>query len=356
MNMSIKIDNFEISSDSKTLIIAELSANHNHVLQVALDTIKAAKEVGANAIKLQTYTADTLTLDCDSDLFKVKHGTVWDGETLYSLYQKAHTPWEWHQQLIEYANSLGLICFSSPFDFSSVDFLEELNVPAYKIASPELMDIPLIDYVARKGKPVIMSTGLATLADIELAVETCRAAENNEIILLKCTSAYPTPFDEVDLLTIPNIKETFGVEVGLSDHTLGDVVAGAAVALGARVVEKHFILDKRLGGPDASFSLDPAEFKSLVDTIRNTESALGKVNYTLTDKMKKIREFSRSLFVCKDVKAGDLVSSDNVRSVRPAHGLPTKYYSLILGRKFSRDVKFGEPLIRSMIEGDLGEL
>ncbi|GAB7225753.1 pseudaminic acid synthase [Vibrio owensii] len=354
--MSIRIDNFEISSKSKTFIIAELSANHNHDLQVALDTIKAAKDVGADAIKLQTYTADTLTLDCDSDLFKVKHGTVWDGETLHSLYQQAHTPWEWHQQLIEYANSLGLICFSSPFDFSSVDFLEKLDVPAYKIASPELMDIPLIDYVARKGKPVIMSTGLATLADIELAVDTCRAAGNNEIILLKCTSAYPTPLDEVDLLTIPNLKSTFDVEVGLSDHTLGDVVAGAAVALGARVVEKHFILDKSLGGPDSSFSLDPIEFKALVDTIRNTEKALGKVNYTLTDKMKKIRQFSRSLFVCQDVKAGDVISAENVRSVRPAHGLATKYYPAVLGKTFTQDVKYGEPLTREMIEGDIGEL
>lgn len=354
--MSVKIANFDISCESKTFIIAELSANHNHDLNVALETIKAAKDVGADAIKLQTYTADTLTLDCNSDLFKVKHGTVWDGETLHSLYQQAHTPWEWHQELIEYANSLGLICFSSPFDFSSVDFLEELNVPAYKIASPELMDIPLIDYVARKGKPVIMSTGLASLADIELAVDTCRAAGNEQIILLKCTSAYPTPLDEVDLLTIPNIKTTFGVEVGLSDHTLGDVVAGAAVALGAKVVEKHFILDKNLGGPDSSFSLDPVEFKALVETIRNTEKALGKVNYTLTEKMKRIRDFSRSLFVCKDVKAGEVISPENVRSVRPAHGLPTKYYPVILGRKFTRDVNFGEPLYRAMVEGELGEL
>jgi pseudaminic acid synthase len=354
--MSVNIDSFEISNQNKTFIIAELSANHNHDLNVALDTIKAAKEVGADAIKLQTYTADTLTLDCDSELFQVKHGTVWDGETLHSLYQTAHTPWEWHKELIEYAHSLGLICFSSPFDFSAVDFLEELNAPAYKIASPELMDIPLIDYVARKGKPVIMSTGLATLSDIELAVDTCRAAGNDQIILLKCTSAYPTPLDEVDLLTIPNLRETFNVEVGLSDHTLGDVVAGAAVALGARVVEKHFILDKNLGGPDSSFSLDPVEFKALVNTIRNTEKALGKVNYTLTDKMKRIREFSRSLFVCQDVKAGEIISSENVRSVRPAHGLPTKYYPAVLGRKFTQDVSFGEPLARTMIEGDIGEL
>jgi len=203
---------------------------------------------------------------------------------------------------------------------------------------------------------VIMSTGLATLADIELAVDTCRAAGNNQIILLKCTSAYPTALDEVDLLTIPNLKNTFGVEVGLSDHTIGDVVAGAAVALGARIVEKHFILDRNLGGPDSSFSLDPIEFKALVETIRNTERALGKVNYSLTDKMKKIREFSRSLFVCQDVKAGDVISSDNVRSIRPAHGLPTKYYPVILGRKFTQDVKYGEPLSRNMIEGELGEL
>ena len=353
--MSVKIGQFEIAKSKKTFVIAELSANHNHRLDVALDTIKAAKEVGADAIKLQTYTADTITLDCDTEYFKIQHGTIWDGETLHALYQKAYTPWEWHEQLMEYAHSLGLVCFSSPFDPTAVDFLEDLGVPAYKIASPEIFDIPLIRLVASKGKPVIISTGMATLSDIELAVNTCREEGNDQIILLKCTSAYPTPLDEVDLNTIPNLRETFRCEVGLSDHTLGSVVAGAAVALGARVVEKHFILDKSLGGPDAAFSLDPKEFKQLVDTIRNTEKALGTVNYDLSEKKKKIKDFSRSLFISADVKKGDVVTEANVRSVRPGHGLHPKYLPQLLGKTFTQDVKRGVPVRRSFLEGDLDE-
>lgn len=354
--MAIKIDGFEISEDSKTFIIAELSANHNHDLQVALNTVKAAKDIGADAIKLQTYTADTLTLNCDNEYFKVQHGTIWDGETLHSLYQKAYTPWEWHKEIMDYAASLDLICFSSPFDLSAVDFLEELDVPAYKIASPEITDIPLIEYVAKKQKPVLISTGMATLSDIELAVNTCRSVGNNDIILLKCTSAYPTPLDEVDLRTIPNLKNTFSCEVGLSDHTLGSVVAGAAVSLGARVVEKHFILDKSLGGPDAEFSLDLTEFKQLVETIRSTEQALGKVNYNLSAKMKKIREFSRSLFIAEDVSAGDTITQENIRSVRPGHGLHPKYLPDILGKPFNGDFSKGTPLSISKIEGFDSEL
>lgn len=349
--MTIFIEDFEICDEGKTFIIAELSANHNQDINVALQTIKAASEVGADAIKLQTYTADTLTLDCDTDYFKIKHGTIWDGQTLHSLYHEAHTPWEWHEELMAYARSLGLICFSSPFDHSAVDFLESLNVPAYKIASPEITDIPLIEYVAKKNKPVIISTGIATLADIELAVTTCHEAGNYEVILLKCTSAYPTPLNEVDLRTIPNLKETFKCSVGLSDHTMGHVVAGAAVALGARVIEKHFILDKNIGGPDASFSLDPTEFRSLVETIRNTEMALGHVNYDLTPKMVKIREFSRSLFVSQDVKMGDIIDVSNVRSVRPGYGMQPRYLKNILGLRFSKNVAKGEPVDVSMIEG-----
>lgn len=353
--MSIFIDNFEISNSNKTFIIAELSANHNHDIDIAMKTINAAKEVGADAIKLQTYTADTLTLDCDNEYFQVKHGTIWDGETLHSLYKKAHTPWEWHKQLVEHARSLGLICFSSPFDFTAVDFLESLDVPAYKIASAEITDIPLIEYVAKKQKPVIISTGMATLADIQLAVNTCKKVGNDKIILLKCTSAYPTPLNEVDLNTIPNLKATFDCEVGLSDHTLGSVVAGAAVALGARVVEKHFILDKSIGGPDSSFSLDPIEFKALVQTIRDTESALGKVNYDLSDKMQKIREFSRSLFISADVKDGDKITHENVRSVRPGHGLHPKYLPEILGCKFKGNFEKGTPLRLSMFDGEVND-
>lgn len=348
--MSVIIDGFVISDESKTFIVAELSANHGHDFDIALQTIKAASEVGADAIKLQTYTADTLTLDCESAHFKIKHGTIWDGETLHSLYKKAYTPWEWHKDLFSYAQSLGLICFSSPFDFSAVDFLEKLNVPAYKIASPEITDIPLIEYVAKKQMPIIISTGMATLMDIDLAVNTCRAVGNEKIILLKCTSAYPTPLHEVDLRTIPNLKDTFGCEVGLSDHTLGNVVAGAAVALGARVVEKHFILDKTLGGPDASFSLDPDEFKNLVNTIRDTELALGKINYRLSEKMLKVREFCRSLFISTDVKKGDTVTINNVRSVRPGHGMHPKYLSRVIGSRFSDDFSKGTPLSFSKLE------
>ncbi|WP_110456402.1 pseudaminic acid synthase [Shewanella algidipiscicola] len=342
--MSINIAGKKIGLDQPTFIIAELSANHNQQLDVALATVKAAKEAGADAIKLQTYTADTLTLDCDSDHFKVNHGTLWDGETLYSLYQKAFTPWEWHQEIMDYAKQLGLICFSSPFDPTAVDFLADLDVPAYKIASAEITDIPLIDYVARQHKPIIISTGIARLADIELAVETCRKAGNNEIIILKCTSAYPTPLDEVDLNTIPNIRSTFGCEVGLSDHTLGTTVVAAAVALGARVVEKHFILDKTLGGPDADFSLDPQEFTTLVTTIRDTEKALGTVNYALSPKLTKLRQFSRSLFITQDVADGSVISLDNVRSVRPGFGLHPKYLEQLLGKKFRGSHAKGTPL------------
>jgi pseudaminic acid synthase len=349
--MTILIEDFEICDDGKTFIIAELSANHNQDINVALQTIKAAKEVGADAIKLQTYTADTLTLDCDTDYFKIRHGTIWDGQTLHSLYHKAHTPWEWHEELMAYARSLGLICFSSPFDYSAVDFLETLNVPAYKIASPEITDTPLIEYVAKKNKPVIISTGIATLADIELAIRTCREVGNDKVILLKCTSAYPTSLNEVDLQTIPNLKEKFKCPVGLSDHTLGCVVAGAAVALGARVVEKHFILDKNIGGPDASFSLDPNEFRTLVDTIRNTEMAIGSVNYDLTPKMLKIREFSRSLFVSHDAREGDIISRSNVRSVRPGYGMHPKHLKNIIGLSFSKDVRKGDPLSIAMVKG-----
>jgi len=340
----MKIDSFEINNISKTFIIAELSANHNQDFDLAIKTIKAMKESGADAVKLQTYTADTITLDCDNEYFQIKQGTIWDGKNLYQLYKEAYTPWEWQPKFKEYAESLGLIFFSSPFDKTSVDFLEKMNVPAYKIASLEITDIPLIEYVASKRKPVIISTGIATLEDINLALETCKKVGNNQIILLKCTSSYPTPMEEVNLLTIPDMKERFKTIVGLSDHTLGISVPIASVALGAKVIEKHFILDRNLGGVDSSFSLEPQEFKQMVDCVREVEKALGKVTYDLSDKIQKNREFSRSLFVVKDIQEGEFFTEDNVRSIRPNFGLEPKYIKEIIGKKSSTKIVRGTPL------------
>jgi pseudaminic acid synthase len=342
--MSLKIADFEINQNSKTFIIAELSANHGHDINIAKKTIEAAKEVGADAIKLQTYTADTLTINCDNEYFKLNNGTIWDGTNLYSLYEKAYTPWEWQKELKEYAESIGLICFSSPFDKTSVDFLETLDVPAYKIASFEITDIPLIEYVASKGKPVIISTGMATLADIDEAVNTCRKAGNDQIILLKCTSSYPAKIEDANLKTIPNLKETFGVEVGLSDHTLGITVPVVSIALGAKVIEKHFILDKSIGGPDASFSLDKQEFKEMVDAVRDAEKSLGTVNYDLHEKKEKNVKFARSLFVVEDIKSGEVFTEQNVRSIRPGYGLHPRYYKDIIGKKSSKEIKKGTPV------------
>ncbi|MFC4409982.1 pseudaminic acid synthase [Chungangia koreensis] len=336
------IDNFDISK--KVFVIAEMSANHGHDINIAKETIKAAKEAGADAIKLQTYTPDTITIDCNNEYFQVKQGTIWDGRTLYDLYNEAYTPWEWHKELMEYAKELGIICFSSPFDKTAVDLLESLKVPAYKVASFEITDIPLIEYIASKGKPIIISTGIATLGEIDEAVQACRRVGNNQIILLKCTSAYPAKIEDANLLTIQNLKETFNVEVGLSDHTLGVTVPIVSVALGARVIEKHFILDKSIGGPDASFSLDKREFKLLVDSVRDAEKAIGKVDYELTNKKAKSREFSRSLFVVKDIKKGEVLNEENVRSIRPGHGLAPKYSKSIYGSTASQDIKRGTPL------------
>lgn len=328
----------------KTFIIAELSANHGHNIENALATVRAVKECGADAIKIQTYTADTITLDCNNEYFQIKQGTIWDGTTLYQLYQEAYTPWEWHAAIQAEAEKLGLVFFSTPFDFSAVDFLENLNVPLYKIASFEITDIPLIEYTASKGKPMIISTGIATLADIEAAVAACRRMGNNDITLLKCTSSYPAPIEEANLLTIPNLAQTFGVKVGLSDHTLGYTAPIVAVALGAQVIEKHFILDRAIGGPDASFSLTPEEFKVMVDNVRQAEAALGKVSYELTDKVKNNRKFARSLFVSKDIKAGELFTLDNIRSVRPNDGLSPAELPRVLGQKAKQELKAGTPL------------
>jgi len=344
MTNTLQIGSYVISQATPTFIIAELSANHNQDIEIALRTVKAAKKAGADAIKLQHYTPDTITMDSNKEYFQINQGLIWDGITLYQLYKDAYMPWEWTGAIMNAAKEEGLVCFSSPFDRTAVDFLEKFNVPAYKIASYEITDIPLIKYVASKGKPVIISTGIATLADIELAVETCHKAGNHQIALLKCSSAYPAPLEEMNLLTIPNLAETFNVIVGLSDHTLSNAVPSAAVALGARIVEKHFILDKVLGGPDASFSLDPVEFAAMVSSVRETEKALGKIDYELSKKAIKAREHSRSLFVVKDVLKGEVFTNDNVRSIRPGFGMHTKHFEEILGKKASMDIEKGTPM------------
>lgn len=330
--------------ENKTFIIAELSANHNGDIEVALETVRAAKRTGADAIKLQTYTADTLTIDCKNDYFKINHGTAWDGEYLHDLYKRAYTPWEWHEEIYRVAKEEGLVCFSSPFDRTAVDFLEELETPMYKIASFEIQDIPLIQYAASKMKPMIISTGIAEISDIELAIKTCKEAGNNDITILKCTSAYPADSKDANLLTIPDIKNRFGVKVGLSDHTMGIEGPIVAKVLGATVIEKHFILDKSIGGPDAHFSLDEKEFTAMVKAVRKAEQMMGKVDYEMTEKKMKSRQFSRSLFIVEDVKEGDFISEKNVRSIRPGFGLHPKHYNEILGKKFSSNFEKGTPL------------
>lgn len=344
------IGNFSFKNNSKTFIIAELSANHNQNFDVAVKTIEAAAKAGADAIKVQTYTADTITIDCDNDYFRIKQDTIWDGKTLYQLYKEAYTPWDWQPKLKEIAEKLGLIFFSSPFDFTSVDFLEKMQVPAYKIASFEITDIPLIEYVAKKGKPIIISTGIATIEDIQLATGTCLKAGNNQIALLKCTSSYPAPIKDANLLTIPDLEKRFSVTAGLSDHTISNSVSIAAVALGAKIIEKHFILDRCMGGPDASFSIEPEEFKNLVKAIREVEKAMGKITYDLTPKIIKNREFSRSLFVVKDIKKGELFTNENVRSIRPGYGLHPKHFYEIIGKKAKTNIAKGTPLSWDLIK------
>ena len=333
---------------SKTFIVAELSANHGHKLEVALESVRAAKEAGADAVKIQTYTADTITLNCDAEDFRVK-GTLWDGRTLYDLYQEAYTPWEWHQAIFDEAKKCGLICFSTPFDKTAVDFLEELDNPIMKIASFEITDIPLIEYAAKKSRPMVISTGIAMPEDIELAVKTCKDAGNDDITLLKCTSSYPAPIEAANLMTMVDMKHRYGVKVGLSDHTMGYDVAVAAVALGATLVEKHFILDRSIGGPDAAFSMEKDEFAAMVKSIRNVEKALGEVVYPTDPSKIKGREFSRSLYVAEDVKAGDVVTEKNVRSVRPGYGLHPKYLPEVFKKKFVKDCQMGERFELEMI-------
>ena len=337
----MKIGNFIFEQHSRVFIIAELSANHNGSIETAIETIKAAKRAGADCIKLQTYTSDTMTINSDKDDFVIK-GTIWDKQNLYKLYQEAYTPWEWHEKLFKIAEAEGLICFSSPFDKTAVDFLENLNAPAYKIASFEITDIPLIEYVASKGKPIIISTGIAEMEDIELAIETCRKVGNNQIALLKCTSSYPAPIDEANMCMVKDLADRFNVIAGLSDHTMGATVPIVATVFGAKIIEKHFILDRSIGGPDATFSMNENEFTEMVKSVREAESAIGVVDYKLTKKQQKGKDFARSLYFVEDVNQGELLTEKNIRSIRPGFGLHPKYYTNLIGKIVSKNFQKGD--------------
>lgn len=335
---------------NKTFIIAELSANHGDSIDIAKQSIKKVKECGADAVKIQTYTADTITLDCDNDYFKINQGTIWDGTTLYKLYKEAYTPWEWHKELFDYAKEVGIMIFSTPFDKTAVDFLEKLEVPIYKIASFEINDIPLIEYVASKRKPMIISTGVATEEEIHDAISACKRQGNMDITLLQCTSQYPAKLEDANLVMIKDLADRFGVESGLSDHTMGSLVATTAVAMGAAIIEKHFILDRSIGGPDASFSMTPYEFEEMVNNIRNVEKMFGNVSYEMTEKKKNSSKFKRSLFISKDINKGEVITENNIKSVRPNDGISPKYYNIVLGKKVNQDLKFGTPLEFKYIE------
>jgi pseudaminic acid synthase len=348
----MKIKNFNIHKKSNVFIIAELSANHNGSLEVALETVRAAKRAGADCIKLQTYTADTITIDSKKDDFLIK-GTIWNGKNLYELYQEAYTPWEWHQAIFDEADNNGLVCFSSPFDKTAVDLLESLGTPAYKIASFEITDIPLIEYVASKGKPIIISTGIAEEVDIELALDACRRMGNHDIALLKCTSSYPAPIEEANLIMIKELADRYRIITGLSDHTMGSTAPVVATCFGAKIIEKHFILDHSIGGPDASFSMDEAEFTAMVKAVREAEKAIGVVDYTLTDKQAKGKDFSRSLYVVQDIKKGDLITEDNVKSIRPGFGLHPKYYTQILGKMSNQDLEKGTRMRLDFLDNEI---
>lgn len=352
--MSFMISNRKIGPGHPAYIIAEMSANHDQNFEKAVKIIEAAKKAGADALKTQTYTADTITLDCDNEYFRI-HGTVWEGQNLYKLYQEALTPWEWLPRLQKVCNELGMDFFSSPFDNTAVDFLEKMDVPLYKIASFELVDIPLLKRVAKTGKPIIMSTGMATADEIEEAIRTIHDAGGPAVALLKCTSAYPAPLEEMNLNTIPYFIKTYGVPVGLSDHTMRSAAAVAAVALGGCIIEKHLTLSRQDPGPDSSFSTEPEEFKSMVDDIRAVEKALGNATYEITEKQKENRVFRRSLFVVKDIKAGEVLSKDNVRSIRPGHGLHTRYLEQVLDKKAVVDIKKGVPLSWELVECELAD-
>lgn len=349
MKTCFEINGRKIGTGHPVYIVAEISANHNQKFDQAVELIKAAKEAGADAVKLQTYTPDTLTIESDGPEFCIGGGTSWDGKTLYDLYTEAYTPWEWQSKLKEVAVELGLDFFSTAFDPTAVDFLEEIGVPVHKIASFEIVDIPLIEKMARTGKPLIISTGMATLGEIEEAVRAARNAGAPQIALLKCTSAYPSPPEEMNLRTIPHLAESFGVPVGLSDHTLGIAVPVAAVALGACIVEKHFTLSRNMPGPDSAFSLEPREFKAMVEAIRTAEKALGEVHYGVSEREAANRVFRRSLFVVKDMKTGEVFTAENVRSIRPGHGLHPRHLKDVRGRRATRDIPAGTPLTWNMV-------
>ena len=349
MSNHITIAGRPIGAGKPVYIIAEMSANHGQNLDQAIQIIHAAKESGADAVKIQTYTPDTMTINCTKEYFKIGKGTIWEGKNLYQLYCEAYTPWDWQPKLKTVADGLGLHFFSTPFDFTAVDFLEKMSVPAHKIASFELVDIPLIRKVAATGKPTIMSTGMASLTEIDEAVRAFRSAGGTQLALLKCTSAYPSPPEEMNLLTIPHLAEAFGVPSGLSDHTLDVAVPVAAVTLGASIIEKHFTLNRSAGGPDAAFSLEPHEFKAMVQAVRTAERAVGKVSYEVTKKEHASRVFRRSLFVVQDVKEGEVFTEQNVRSIRPSNGLAPKHYSEVLGHKATRSIETGTPLVWDMV-------
>ena len=337
-----------IGGVAPTYIIAEMSANHAGSLERAKEIIHAAKEAGADCIKIQTYTPDTMTVDCDNEYFRISDGT-WEGENLYHLYEKAYTPWEWQAELKKEAEKVGIDFLSTPFDKTSVDFLEEIGVGFYKIASFELVDIPLIKYIALKQKPIIMSTGMSNLAEIEEAVNAIRSQGNNDIVLLRCASAYPAITDEMNLKTMQNMSEVFRVPVGLSDHSLGSVGAVVAVALGAKVIEKHFCLDRNIENPDASFSMEPKEFKQMVKDIRQAELAIGTVSYGITRQERTNIVFRRSIFAVKDIKKGEKLTEENIRIIRPGYGLAPKYYEEIIGQVALQDIKYGTPLKMELI-------
>ncbi len=348
MPAEIRIGERVVGAGHPTYVVAELSANHHQKFDEAVKIVQAAKEAGADAVKLQTYTPDTITIRCNRPEFRI-NGTIWEGRNLYELYGEAFTPWEWQPRLRQVASDLGLDLFSSPFDETAVDFLEKMNVPAHKLASFELVDIPLIQKMARTGKPLIMSTGMATADEIEEAVATARHAGATQIALLKCTSAYPSPPEDMNLRTIPELARRFDVPAGLSDHTMGTAVPVAAVALGACIIEKHLTLSRSQPGPDSAFSLEPHEFKAMVDAVRVAEKALGEVHFGVSAHEESSRVFRRSLFVVEDVRQGEMFSAKNVRSIRPGHGLHTRHLAEILGRHASRDIERGTPLSWDLI-------
>ena len=344
MSETVNIASREITAGRAVWIVAELSANHHHSFEQAVRLIEAAKHAGADAVKLQTYTPDTITIDCDLPHFRIGGRTLWDDRTLYSLYREAYTPWEWQPKLKAIANELGMVLFSAPFDPAAVAFLEAMDIPAYKIASSEIVDLPLIQAVARTGRPIIMSTGMATLAEIDEAIVTARDAGAAQIALLKCTAAYPAPPEEMNLRTIPHLAEAFGLPVGLSDHTVGIATPVAAVALGACIVEKHLTLSREVPGPDSTFSLEPREFAAMAEAVRVAEKALGEVRYEVTEREAASRIFRRSLFVVKDMSAGEVFTKENIRSIRPGHGLHTRHLGEVLGRRAVQRVRRGTPL------------